>query len=234
MEEVAELGYQPDASLVTRPLREGETIASALYGHSERLAIAWNFVEKPGTERIQVATNLRMCTDCRKWRCLFWCAHGCLCRLFLCRCRDQADRPSSSMWHHRTRCPSCAFFWETWGMFMWRLFLMWNKSISHWFIVQVCASNIFVWYGERHYHPHNARIKFFVEKRENLKHENRRCAKFILKWEGRVHFTSLLSLLSFLCVIRSCSSKSILNRSLPMKIGTTETTNELVTFPCLQ
>lgn len=66
MEEAAEFGYQPDASLVTRPLREGETVASALSGHSERLAIAWNFVEKPGTKRIQVAKNLRVCTDCRK------------------------------------------------------------------------------------------------------------------------------------------------------------------------
>ena len=78
MEEVAELGHQPDASSVTRPLREGETIASALFGHSERLAIAWNFVEKPTTTRIQVAKNLRVCTDCRKWKCLLLYGHGCL------------------------------------------------------------------------------------------------------------------------------------------------------------
>ena len=66
MEEVARFGYQPDRKWMTRPLKEGETIASALYGHSERLAIAWNFVENPKATRIHVAKNLRICGDCRK------------------------------------------------------------------------------------------------------------------------------------------------------------------------
>ncbi|CAF1407090.1 unnamed protein product, partial [Adineta steineri] len=31
---------------------------------SERLAIAWNFVSKPNTSRIQLGKNLRICGDC--------------------------------------------------------------------------------------------------------------------------------------------------------------------------
>lgn len=50
---------------MTRPLKDGETVASALRGHSERLAIAWNFVVNPKVTRIQLTKNLRICGDCR-------------------------------------------------------------------------------------------------------------------------------------------------------------------------
>lgn len=66
MDEVVQVDHQYDASWVTRPLKPGETIASVLAGHSEKLALAWNFVENPKTKRIQIAQNLRMCGDCRK------------------------------------------------------------------------------------------------------------------------------------------------------------------------
>ena len=64
-----EHGHQYDGSWITRPLQPDETIASVLCGHSERLAIAWNFVENPYATRIHVAKNLRVCGDCRE--CLF-------------------------------------------------------------------------------------------------------------------------------------------------------------------
>ena len=66
LNEVLQYGYQSNASWITRPLKSDETIASALCGHSERLAIAWNFVESPATTRIQVTKNLRVCGDCRE------------------------------------------------------------------------------------------------------------------------------------------------------------------------
>ena len=53
-------------SFLPGELNEDETIASVLCGHSERLAIAWNFVANPNTSRIQITKNLRICGDCRK------------------------------------------------------------------------------------------------------------------------------------------------------------------------
>ena len=59
-------GHQFDSSWITRALDSDETVASVLCGHSEKLAIAWNFVVNPNTTRIQVSKNLRVCGDCRK------------------------------------------------------------------------------------------------------------------------------------------------------------------------
>ena len=64
--ELAEHGHQYDRSWITRPIEGDETVESVLCGHSERLAIAWNFVEDPNTRLIRVAKNLRVCGDCRK------------------------------------------------------------------------------------------------------------------------------------------------------------------------
>lgn len=66
MDEAVRHGHQYDARWLTRPLKSGETIASVLGGHSEKLAIAWNFIENPRTARIQLAKNLRVYGDCRK------------------------------------------------------------------------------------------------------------------------------------------------------------------------
>ena len=59
-------GHQYDERYVTRILGEDETIESVLCGHSEKLAIAWNFVVHPQAKLIEVSKNLRVCPDCRK------------------------------------------------------------------------------------------------------------------------------------------------------------------------
>jgi hypothetical protein len=64
--ELIEHGHQYDSSWITRPLYGDETIASVLCGHSEKIAMALNFVENPNTSRIQLTKNLRVCGDCRK------------------------------------------------------------------------------------------------------------------------------------------------------------------------
>ncbi|CAF5115099.1 unnamed protein product, partial [Rotaria sp. Silwood1] len=64
--ELLEHGHEYDGSWITRPLNQDETIASVLCGHSEKLAIAWNFVENPNVSRIQVTKNLRVCGDCHR------------------------------------------------------------------------------------------------------------------------------------------------------------------------
>jgi len=64
--ELDERGYQYDATWITRPLAEHETVASVLCGHSERLAIAYNFVVDPNVKEIQITKNLRVCGDCRQ------------------------------------------------------------------------------------------------------------------------------------------------------------------------
>ncbi len=63
--ELIKHGHQYDSSWITRPLDQDETVASFLCGHSERLAIAWNFVANPNASRIQITKNLRVCGDCR-------------------------------------------------------------------------------------------------------------------------------------------------------------------------
>ena len=59
-------GHRYESSWITRPLQPDETDASVLCGHSEKLAIAWNFVVNPNATRIQVTKNLRVCGDCRE------------------------------------------------------------------------------------------------------------------------------------------------------------------------
>ena len=59
-------GYDCDASCITRPLRENETIQSVLSTHSERLAIAYHFIQEQKPSFIQITNNLRVCEDCRK------------------------------------------------------------------------------------------------------------------------------------------------------------------------
>ncbi|CAF4003270.1 unnamed protein product, partial [Rotaria sp. Silwood1] len=64
--ELIEDGYKCDSSWVTRELHEEETIESVLCGHSERLAIAFNFIQRPIPEFIQITKNLRVCGDCHE------------------------------------------------------------------------------------------------------------------------------------------------------------------------
>ncbi|CAF1215326.1 unnamed protein product, partial [Didymodactylos carnosus] len=62
--ELIEHGHKHDASWITRPLMNDETVESVLCGHSERLAIAFNFIQRPMPSRVQVVKNLRVCGDC--------------------------------------------------------------------------------------------------------------------------------------------------------------------------
>ena len=66
-DELLKHGHHFDSSWITRPIDVDETVASVLCGHSEKLAIAWNFVANPSTKRIQVTKNLRVCGDCREF-----------------------------------------------------------------------------------------------------------------------------------------------------------------------
>ncbi|CAF1622168.1 unnamed protein product [Adineta ricciae] len=59
-EELIAHGHEYDSSWITRTMDDDESVASILCGHSERLAIAWNFVANPHTSRIQVTKNLRL------------------------------------------------------------------------------------------------------------------------------------------------------------------------------
>ncbi|CAF1317799.1 unnamed protein product [Rotaria sordida] len=65
--ELIEHGYKYDESWIARPLNNDETVESVLSGHSERLAIAYNLIQRPTPTRIQVVKNLRVCGDCHTW-----------------------------------------------------------------------------------------------------------------------------------------------------------------------
>ena len=65
-QELLAYGHTYDSSWITRSLGADETIESVLCGHSEKLAIAYNFVVDRKRKRIQIVKNLRVCGDCRK------------------------------------------------------------------------------------------------------------------------------------------------------------------------
>ncbi|CAF1237394.1 unnamed protein product [Adineta ricciae] len=62
--ELKEHEYQCDVSWISRPMMNDETEESVLSGHSERLAIAYNLIQRPIPKRIQIMENLRVCGDC--------------------------------------------------------------------------------------------------------------------------------------------------------------------------
>lgn len=64
--ELIEHGHEYDPSWIVRPLEADETSESVLCGHSERLAMAANFIDNRKPNRIQITQNLRICGDCRK------------------------------------------------------------------------------------------------------------------------------------------------------------------------
>nr|ACD54792.1 putative vegetative storage protein-like protein [Philodina roseola] len=64
--ELIEHGHKFDPRWITRSLGPDETIESVLSTHSERLAIAFNFIQKSIPSPIQITKNLRICGDCRK------------------------------------------------------------------------------------------------------------------------------------------------------------------------
>jgi activator of HSP90 ATPase len=64
--ELIQYGHKYDSTWITRPLDEYESVESVLCGHSEKLAIAFNFVQQSNPSKIQITKNLRVCGDCRK------------------------------------------------------------------------------------------------------------------------------------------------------------------------
>lgn len=66
-EELLARGHVFDPNLITRQLSPDETYQSALCGHSEKLAIAFNLLQEPSPSIIYVTKNLRMCDDCREY-----------------------------------------------------------------------------------------------------------------------------------------------------------------------
>ncbi|CAM4820182.1 unnamed protein product [Rotaria magnacalcarata] len=59
--------YKFDSTWITRQMNEEETIESVLCGHSEKLAIGFNLIQKPIPEFIQITKNLRVCGDCHEF-----------------------------------------------------------------------------------------------------------------------------------------------------------------------
>ncbi|UJR24156.1 hypothetical protein I4U23_027122 [Adineta vaga] len=62
--ELIEHGHKFDSSWITRPMMADESVESILNSHSERLALAFNFIQRPIPSRIQIVKNLRICGDC--------------------------------------------------------------------------------------------------------------------------------------------------------------------------
>ncbi|CAF4236126.1 unnamed protein product [Rotaria magnacalcarata] len=65
--ELIQHGYKFDSSWITREIKDRETIQSVLCGHSEKKAIALNFIQQPVPKFIQIAKNLRVCGDCHEF-----------------------------------------------------------------------------------------------------------------------------------------------------------------------
>ncbi|CAF3552847.1 unnamed protein product [Rotaria sp. Silwood1] len=63
--ELKENGHQYDSKWITREINDNESIESVLCGHSEKLAIAYNFIQQPIPNIIHATKNLRICGDCR-------------------------------------------------------------------------------------------------------------------------------------------------------------------------
>ncbi|CAF1587481.1 unnamed protein product [Adineta ricciae] len=80
--ELKEHGYQCDASWISRPMMNDETGESVLSGHSERLAIAYNLIQRPIPKRIQIMENLRVCGDCHTFT--KWVAQVRQCTIIIC------------------------------------------------------------------------------------------------------------------------------------------------------
>jgi DYW family of nucleic acid deaminases len=69
--ELLQHGHKYDASWITRPIKDGETVGSILCGHSERIALAYHFAKRSNPKFIQLTKNLRVCGDCRKYPLFF-------------------------------------------------------------------------------------------------------------------------------------------------------------------
>ncbi|KAL6008415.1 hypothetical protein ACLOJK_033925 [Asimina triloba] len=62
-EGIKALGYAPDLGLVLHDMAEEEK-ESAIYCHSEKLAVAFGLINTPAGTPLRIVKNLRICTDC--------------------------------------------------------------------------------------------------------------------------------------------------------------------------
>ena len=65
-DDLKQAGHHFDSTWVIRPLEDDETVESVLCGHSEKLALAFNLIQRPAPTFIQITKNLRICGDCRE------------------------------------------------------------------------------------------------------------------------------------------------------------------------
>jgi hypothetical protein len=63
MNKLHQAGYIADTSWVLKPLTETEKLRDICH-HSEKLALAYAFMNLPSNEDIVIAKNVRMCGDC--------------------------------------------------------------------------------------------------------------------------------------------------------------------------
>ncbi|CAN6458540.1 unnamed protein product [Victoria cruziana] len=64
--QIEAIGYTPDTSSVLHNVSE-EMKVNMLFGHSERLAIAFGLINTPAESVIRITKNLRVCGDCHTW-----------------------------------------------------------------------------------------------------------------------------------------------------------------------
>ncbi|KAI4341752.1 hypothetical protein MLD38_026437 [Melastoma candidum] len=100
MKLVRDGGYVPQTKFVLHNVKEEEKL-DMLYGHSERLAIAYGLLEDPNGSPIRVTKNLRVCGDCHEFCKLVSKVFG----------RELIIRDANRYHHFREGGCSCGEFW---------------------------------------------------------------------------------------------------------------------------
>ncbi|XP_015891506.3 pentatricopeptide repeat-containing protein At3g63370, chloroplastic [Ziziphus jujuba] len=95
-----EAGYVAQVKLVLHNIEEEEKV-EMLYGHSERLAIAYGLLETPGRTSIRITKNLRVCSDCHTFSKL-------VSKVFE---RELVMRDANRFHHFKGGVCSCGDFW---------------------------------------------------------------------------------------------------------------------------
>lgn len=93
-------GYVAETKFVMHNVQEAEKV-QMLYGHSERLAIAYGLLKSPGGTTIRITKNLRVCGDCHVFCKL-------VSRFFI---RELVIRDANRFHHFENGVCSCGDFW---------------------------------------------------------------------------------------------------------------------------
>ncbi|XP_061374932.1 pentatricopeptide repeat-containing protein At4g33170 [Gastrolobium bilobum] len=97
---IREVGYVPDTDFALADIEE-EDKESALYYHSEKLAIAYGLIKTPSSTTLRVIKNLRVCGDCHN-------AIKYISRVFQ---REIVLRDANRFHHFRSGICSCGDYW---------------------------------------------------------------------------------------------------------------------------